>query len=365
MKRVFTMLMAVIMILTIAAPMAYATERNCKLTFIVGDETQGALGEDVTLHLESQGSDKVFEFTLLASEGYGEKTFEVAYGYVYNLTVSYPSMNTGDWHVICSNGREIETTIDANVDEIQFNWLVIPVGGEDMPVDDGWLERQKPFVVDGFFTIWDEVSEDDPEWETLFKYYAMREDSMAESYERCTGNPKGDFYGFTAKEQILVYVLYVLPQSGRNATNFGSVYGCEENYKQNVIRPAIWAFEYYGYDELQRVYTDIACWMYFYYLETGEWYNFVPEIITRNNQGEVPTAPPEVTETLATAPNRRPEPSDAPTTPGQAEPEGTGVWDGVWEGLQRNWFTLSLLVIACGVLLVIIIVRKSKNIDDE
>lgn len=370
MKRFLTLLLIVCMLVPYMAFAANAAEvKTGDITFKIVDDTDGVFGEDITLTLTSQGSNKSYEFVFSASDNYKEATYSLAYGYVYDVTISYPSKDTGKYHIITRSGGEIEP-IRLYEDKITLNWLIIAVGGEDMPTEPDRLDEEAPIVYEEFLAVAQNITEDKPEYRDIYEHLSKMEDSYARYYENYCGKPMGDWYTFTPYEQMLVYYLWVKPCAIVAYDRPSYYLGNEKMFLNNGLVSELNYFEWYS-TELEEAYRTISTWNYFYYLQRGEFYNFVADITERNAPATEPTQPEEIQPQEPSVAETKPTPTETkvtetqPTEPEETEPteEKTG-WAAVAEGLKGNVITIALLLIGGGILFYITAIKKRKNIDD-
>lgn len=377
MKRFAIFLLTICMLIPCMAFTAAAEERTINVTFNIVDDTQGVFGEDLTVSLVARNTtDRAYECVFKASENYPEQTVSVAYGYTYDVMVSYPSQNTGAYHIITRSGGEIMPFNTAEGD-LLFNWLIIKVGGEDMPTSDEWLEAEAPIIWAELLPYLEQVTEDNPDFQYTFEQLANFEDVYAGEYEFATGRPAGDWYRYTPEEQFLLRHAYILPMDAvasdlnsewwGESDNFVTKLAANSNFRRKgtLVTPT---------NEIQlaaeEAYKTFAEWMWTYYRTHGEMYLFVPELLNRfytmPEETLVQTEPP--TEPVPTASKIEPtEPvEEAETTPAD-ESDGEGVRDSwllVWKQLSKNGITITLLVVCGGLLLYIKRIKKLKNMDD-
>lgn len=370
MKRLLSLLLVFCMTVPCMAFAANAAEaKTGNVTFKLVDDTNGEFGEDITMTLTSQGSNKSYEFVFSASDNYKEATYSLAYGYVYDVVFSYPSKDTGAYHIITRSGGEIEP-IRVDEDEITLNWLIIAIGGEDMPTEPDRLDEEAPLIWEEFLAVAQNITEDNPDCGRIYNYLSSMEDLLAKHYETYCGKPMGDWYTFTSYEQMLVYYLWLMPCQ-IEAYNQPTYYlANEDKFLYNGLNTKILDFSYCG-EEAEEAYRTIMSWNYFYYMQRGEFYNFVSDITERNAPATEPTEPLEVQPQEPSVEATKPATAETkvaatePTEPQETKPaeEKTG-WAAVAEGLKGNVITIVLLLIGGGALLYITVIKKQKNIDD-
>lgn len=377
MKRCFIFLIVICLMLpnfTMAA--AAAEEKTINVTFNISDDTKGALGEDLTIILVARNSDRRYEYVVSAADGYPVTTVSVAYGYTYDVGVTYPSKDTGKYHIISRSGGEIISAFDTSEGDLSYNWLIIEVGGEDMPIPEDRLDEEAPVIWSEFEPYFEMVTPEEPIFNDTFNFIDEYQDTMAEWFEAATGRAAGDWYRFTPEEQYRILVLYVLPY---NATNHGASFWGEPQSYVNYVRARalreptlVPEEEKVLFYEAKGILEAFCEWNWLYYRMRGELYSWDPEILNRFYTMPETTAPTEA----MTAPTEAPvettaavetvPPETEETVPSETEPEG-GVkesWHNVWQQIARNWLTIILLLICGGLLLYIKRLHIKKNVDE-
>ena len=140
------------------------------------------------------------------------------------------------------------------------------------------------------------------------------------------------------------------------------------------------ADSYNGLDEVNAAFQTLWDYQYEYCLEYGEPYNFidgcsysemgfgisgsgVTESETEEESAEVGTVEQKEAATEDVTEENTPE--TAATEADTESDKEEGLWDGVFEILSKDLFTLGLLLIAVIAFAVVIIRKRSKNVDDD
>ena len=363
--------LVVAIMLTVAMPLASATTGGpCTITFSLRNDSGSVIEDDIHITLTSQTTSRAYTVTITADEyNYDIPVlWTVPQGSVYDISIAYKSSYTGFYQIVNSDGSQI-TTFDANSDKATLSWKLIFVGNTAPVVDT--LDEEVPLVWQDFMESWTAhgmyaATAENP---FLFDFVKNMEKGFSEHYEIYCGKVASDWLAMSLDEQTLVWLVWILPNQKIAAVGAQSLYF--ENQSDFLNRGLSLAFSVLSYydGEVTNAYKDLMIWQYNYIIRRGKPYNFVADITERNVPETLPATIP--TEPVETMPSFTvPMESEISGNPGRQKGfwEKTfdaSLWAGVGQKLMGNIGTIVLMVVFVVGLLVILYIRKKKNIDGE
>lgn len=387
-KRIFSLFLALLFVSSMGT-VAYATEampkEKCTVSVTLTDKT-GSILEDIDIVFIDTENGGEYPKTITSLEYLFQIGVKIGLpkGRTYSVRFDYLSAKKGLFKITNSDGSAI-STFTADSDSLSFDWIIENGAGgavESQPQNETVGEQQTEYTAGDFdneeakevFQRFLDVAakyKDNDYFNQILAIYEA--DDYANYYAKYSDETADDFKAKSPLEKFVIYNTYVKPCMKMALGEWSQYFETKElflskcctsylNYLNRVDRNST---------ELADAFKALFEFQYDYIISspTHDIYNFY----TGQTKNEVVESTPQ--ETLSPEEEQRQKEekefeSRVQELESQYEDENNkeekaGIWDGVLKELKANWFTLVLILIGCGVLVAVIVIRKKKAIDDN
>jgi len=378
------LIVAMVMSMTTVAFATEVSVNPCQVAFTLTDES-GELLEDVTVLFKDTETGDEYLKLFNAEEylaGY-EMRLSLIEGRTYSVTFDYPSKSKGVFEIVNEDGAEI-LPFTATGESMNFKWIIRFFTPSDTPsseyvASDVGNEEAQALLQ----SLLDEVAKQEKNelfQKALNSVWSVDSTSEQHWYEVYCYGDASEWDDFTSLEKMLWYELYVEPCMKLQAGRYDKYLASINLWHSNVTKSTYDGFVRAKAQGVADAYLAFMDWQYNYIVETGTVFNVMTgkTLSDARFQDSVDAEPApdevaggdtvEVIEDLTPDETEDPKETVAPVEDTEEpvdEQEEKGIWDDTISKLKDNIFTIGLIIVSCGALLVMFIIRKRKNMDED
>ena len=339
-----------------------------QLTVYLHDQTGGAFQDAINVSVA--GWKPQYGYTFHLAEGERLINAEVVQG-GYNLAINFVSK--GEYLILHADGSKISSW-KIEDDTFVEHWFIVPASAEgeavtgeaesvdaDLNISAEQYAEAKALWVDFLqktTPLKEKEENGEAETSTVLREVEFY-DYIASYYAGVTGRDREEYLNMSLYERYLWWCTYIYPQKC-----YRSEYDLSE-WNSYTIEGMYSSLKYYEKsNEMAEAYKKLMEWQYYYVREHGEFFSFVDvfgldaEIdVTEETTATSAEASEETTAEITTAAPDITEVTEATT---EAE---TSIWDGFFNALKDNIFSICLGVVLVIAIIIFIVYTKKKNID--
>lgn len=339
-----------------------------QLTVYLHDQTGGAFQDAINVSVA--GWKPQYGYTFHLAEGERLISAEVVQG-GYNLAINFVSK--GEYLILHADGSKISSW-KIEDDTFVEHWFIVPASAEgeavtgeaesvdaDLNISAEQYAEAKALWVDFIQkTAPLKEKEENGEAETcyLLWFVDFYDDADASSYFMVTGRDREEYLNMSLYERCLWYHTYIFPKQCYHAEYDLS------KWNAHTINTPYTSLKKHGSDEMAEAYKKLMEWQYYYTKEHGEFFSFV-DVFGLDTEIDVTeettaTSAEASEETIAEITTAAPDVTEATEATTEAE---TSMWDGFFNALKDNIFSICLGVVLVIAIIIFIVYTKKKNID--